>query len=240
MSQERILVVAAHPDDEVLGCGGTIAYLSQRGYAVYTLILGEGITARDPKRCPEKRKKELDLLKAQAREASRLLGVKEIFFYDFPDNRFDTVPLLDIVKVVESVIRELQPTVIFTHSLADLNVDHRITHQAVLTATRPFSPTFLPVLYAFEIPSSTEWNFPSSFRPQCYVDIHPFLSLKLQAFQCYESELRESPHPRSLEGLRSRARVRGMEAGLHYAEAFEMIRAVFPFNTSSTLFHPFS
>lgn len=226
MKKGIILIVTAHPDDEVLGCGGTVARFVQEGYEAYTLILGEGVTSRDPQREPEKRRYELELLKNQAKEANRLLGVTEVFFYDFPDNRFDTVPLLNLVKVVESIIERVQPTIVFTHSLADLNIDHRITHQAVLTATRPFSPTFARKVYGFEIPSSTEWNFSSSFRPQVYIDIHPTLEIKLQAMRCYESELRKYPHPRSIDGLRIRAQERGMEAGLLYAEAFEAIRIV--------------
>ncbi len=120
-----------------MACGGTVARLSEEGFEVYTLILGEGITSRDEKRDTKLRRQELEDLKRNAIEANKKIGVRDVIFYDFPDNRFDTVPLLDIVKSVEKVIRELKPETIFTHYEKDLNIDHQITYKAVLTATRP-------------------------------------------------------------------------------------------------------
>ena len=133
---KRILVVAAHPDDEVLGCGGTIARLAKEGHDVYISILGEGITSRIKKQ----NEADLQLVKKrhkQSQEVSESLGAKDLFLYSLPDNRFDTIPLLDIVKIIEDLIEKLKPTVIYTHYAGDLNIDHTITHRAVLTATRP-------------------------------------------------------------------------------------------------------
>jgi len=135
----RVLIVAAHPDDEVLGCGGTISRLVREGYEAYTLILGEGITSRDKNRNRKKRKEEINKLKEQIYKANKVLGVKEVFTFDFPDNRFDSVDFLDIVKTIEEVKNNLKPEIVFTHSKSDLNIDHYITYKAVITATR--SPT---------------------------------------------------------------------------------------------------
>ncbi len=223
----RVLVVAAHPDDEVLGCGGTMARLAREGYEVFTLILGEGVRSRYDQDVDDTNIEEsLKNLKKQALEANRILGVKEVFFSDFPDNRFDSVDLLDIVKVVERFKKEVKPQIIFTHSKADLNIDHRITYKAVVTATRPMPGASVKAVCSFEVLSSTEWNYPQEFSPNLYFDISDTIGLKLEAMEAYSSELREFPHPRSLEGIKVKATQRGMEVGLKYAEAFEVVRDV--------------
>lgn len=224
---KKILIVAAHPDDEVLGCGGTVARLVKEGYEAYTLILGEGITSRDRSRNREKRLQDIKKLKDQIYKANKILGIKKVFTFDFPDNRFDSVDFLDIVKTIEEIKNELKPEIIFTHSKSDLNIDHRITYQAVITATRPMKNETVKSIYAFEILSSTEWNYPLSFSPNVYFNIEDTLDLKLQAMAEYKSELREYPHPRSLEGIKIKAKQRGMEVGFCYAEAFELIRGVY-------------
>jgi len=224
--RKRILIVAAHPDDEVLGCGGTIARLVREGWEAFTLILGEGITSRDRERRREEREEEIAGLKECVQRANEILGVKEVFTLDFPDNRFDSTDLLSIVKAVEEVRRDVNPSVIFTHSGADLNADHTLTHRAVLTAARPQPGEGVREVYSFEVLSSTEWHFPHSFRPDTYFDISATLELKKEALRQYLSELREFPHPRSLEGVEVKARQRGMEVGLEYAEAFELVRRV--------------
>ncbi len=223
----RVLVVAAHPDDEVLGCGGTMAKLAREGYEVFTLILGEGVRSRYDQDVDDTNIEEsLENLKKQAFEANRILGVKEVFFSDFPDNRFDSVDLLDIVKVVERFKKEVTPQIIFTHSRTDLNIDHRITYKAVVTATRPMPGESVRTVYSFEVLSSTEWKYPQEFSPNLYFDISDTIGLKLEAMEVYSSELREFPHPRSLEGIKVKASQRGMEVGLKYAEAFEVVRDV--------------
>ncbi|WP_456392071.1 PIG-L deacetylase family protein [Persephonella sp.] len=225
--KRKVLIVAAHPDDEVLGCGGTVSRLIREGYEAYTLILGEGITSRDKNRNRENRKKEINKLKKQIYKANKILGVKEVFTFDFPDNRFDSVDFIDIVKTIEEVKNNLNPEIIFTHSKSDLNIDHQITYKAVITATRPMKEESVKQIYSFEVLSSTEWNYPLSFSPNVYFDIEKTLELKLKAMSAYEMELREYPHPRSLEGIKIKAGQRGIEAGFYYAEAFELIRIIY-------------
>ena len=224
---KKILIVAAHPDDEVLGCGGTVARLIKEGYDAYTLILGEGITSRDKSRNREKRLHDIKKLKDQIYKANKILGIKKVFTFDLPDNRFDSVDFLDIVKIIEEIKNKLKPEIIFTHSKSDLNIDHRITHKAVITATRPMKGETVKSIYAFEVLSFTEWNYPLSFSPNVYFNIEDTLGLKLKAMSEYKNELREYPHPRSLEGIKIKAKQRGMEAGFSYAEAFELIRRVY-------------
>lgn len=223
---KRILIVAAHPDDEVLGCGGTIARLNKEGYKITTLILGEGISSRDDVRDVKKREKDILALKGEAKKASAILGVREIFFHDFPDNRFDTVSFLDIVKVIERIKNNVKPEIIFTHYEKDLNIDHQITFRAVITATRPIKGETVKEIYSFEILSSTEWSYPLSFSPNVFYDISETIDVKLRALKEYKTELREYPHPRSLEGIKLIAKNWGMKVGLNYAEAFKCVRRI--------------
>jgi LmbE family N-acetylglucosaminyl deacetylase len=222
----KILIAAAHPDDEVLGCGGTAARLVKEGNEVYTLILGEGITSRDDTRKREKRETEITQLKKQIHQANAVIGVKEVFTYDFPDNRFDSVPLLDIIKVIENIKNKVKPGIVFTHYEQDLNIDHRVTYRAVLTAMRPTAGETVKEIYSFEVLSSTEWNFPLRFSPDVFFDISETIESKLSAMEKYQSELKEYPHPRSLKGIRLNAEQWGMKTGLKYAEAFKLVRLV--------------
>lgn len=222
----KVLVVAAHSDDEVLGCGGTIAKLAQ-GNDVYTLLLSEGVTSRD---IPEEQKKQAtNQLKTEAEDANKRLNVKKVFFENFPDNRFDTVPLLDIVKVIERYIQKIGPEAVYTHHAGDLNIDHQIVHRAVITAARPVGDYSVKKIMLFEILSSTEWgriNPYNSFVPNTYVDISKTISVKLEAMRCYKSEIRKYPHPRSLEGIKLLAQKRGLEVGLKFVEAFCLVRSI--------------
>lgn len=223
---KKILIIAAHPDDEVLGCGGTAARLVKEGNEAYTLILGEGITSRDDSRQREKREQDIILLKKQVHEANGVIGIKEVFTLDFPDNRFDSVPLLDIVKVIETIKNKLKPDIVFTHYEQDLNVDHRVTYQAVLTAMRPTGGESVKEIYSFEVLSSTEWNYPLRFSPDVFFDISETIDMKVSAMEKYQSELREYPHPRSLKGIRLNAEQWGMKTGLQYAEAYKLVRLI--------------
>jgi len=218
---KKILIVAAHPDDEVLGCFGTVAKLIKKGYKAYTLILGEGKTSRD-----NFNKKELEKIKNEIIKANNIIGIEKIFIEHFPDNRFDSVNLLDIVKVVEKVKNEIKPDIIFTHFQNDLNIDHQITYKAVITATRALKNESVKEIYSFEILSSTEWNYPLSFNPDVYFDISSTVELKLKAMSEYKSELREFPHPRSLEGIKLNAKYLGMRVGRDYVEAFKCVRII--------------
>ncbi|MBF0558393.1 MAG: PIG-L family deacetylase [Nitrospirae bacterium] len=223
---KKILVVAAHPDDEILGCGGTIARLAGEGCEAYSLILGEGITSRDDKRVRGKRSEDIKQLKGQISRADKIVGIKKVFAYDLPDNRFDTVALLDIIKIIESVMNTIKPDIIFTHYKRDLNIDHQLTYQAAITAARPSAEESVREIYSFEIPSSTEWGFPLSFSPDVFFDIENTLKLKLKAMAEYKTELKDFPHPRSLKGITMNAGQWGMKIGLRYAEAFECVRVI--------------
>ncbi len=222
-----VLVVAAHPDDEVLGCGGTVARLVREGVLCYCVILSEGVMSRyetDEALCQN----EIDELALDSRKAAEILGFKQLFQYDFPDNQFDTVPLLDIVKTVEGAIEKVQPDTVLTHHSGDLNRDHELVHRAVLTATRPMAGSPVRALCAFEVPSATEWAF-SQFKPFCptlFVDIQKTLEVKLKAMAVYEGESRSFPHPRSPAGLEALGRARGVDVGAEAAEAFEVIRMI--------------
>ena len=224
----KTLVIVAHPDDEVLGCGGTIARLVKEGCDVYIAILGEGVTSRYEK--PEQAEKRLTAeLHARSRQVGQYLSAKDVFLFSLPDNRFDTIPLLDIVKMVENLVEKLHPEVVYTHHGGDLNIDHQITHRVVLTATRPLKNCPVKEIYAFEIPSSTEWafqQFEPAFRPNVFVDITETLELKIKAMQLYESETRPFPHPRSPEVLQAIARRWGSMVGLEAAEAFQLVRSI--------------
>jgi LmbE family N-acetylglucosaminyl deacetylase len=221
------LVVAAHPDDEVLGCGGTIARLAQAGDTVHVAILGEGITSRHASRA-EADASELAELRETSRRAADRLGVAELYHYDLPDNRFDSVALLDVVKIVEELIERIRPRTVFTHHPGDVNVDHEVLHRAVLAATRPMEGTPVREVLAFEVPSSTEWAFGqlATFRPCVFYDVTATLDAKLEAMQLYEGESRVSPHPRSPESLEALARQRGTAVGVQAAEAFELVRTI--------------
>ncbi len=225
----KILVVVAHPDDEVLGCGGSMARFALEGNDVYTLILGEGITSRDKKRMRVKRDSEVAELKKTAEDANKILGAKKVYTFDFPDNRFDTIPLLDIIKTIEKIKEDIKPDIVFTHHYGDLNIDHQITFKAVITAFRPAVDESVKELYSFEIPSSTEWNAPSSlthFMPEYFVDISKTIKLKVRAMKEYKCEIREYPHMRSVESIEIKAKQWGIQVGLETAEAFEVIRLI--------------
>ena len=222
-----VLVVAAHPDDEVIGCGGTIARHTLLGDEVYYLALGEGVTSRYKKR--EDAGEGLKRLKSEAEEAAKILGIKRILFRDFPDNRFDTVALMEIVKAIEEVKEEIRPAIVYTHHQGDLNIDHQMTFRAVLTACRPMKNETVKEIYSFEVPSSTEWNAPNMedyFRPNVFVDISQTFCKKVDALKAYRSEMREYPHPRSPEALETIARCWGINVGRELVEAFELVRRI--------------
>jgi len=227
----KILAIAAHPDDEVLGCGGLLFSRHSAGDNFKILLLGEGITSRQEKRVltPEINE-QLDFLKRNARACADDLGADDIEFANLPDNRFDSVEFLDIVKIIEKNIRNYSPDIIFTHYGHDLNIDHRICYNAVMTATRPHSGTFVPEIYSFEVPSSTDF-IPSScyapFQPNFYFSLsEKALEAKLKAYSNYVTEVPEFPHSRSMESLRIYHSKRGIECGSFRAEAFIQVRRV--------------
>lgn len=222
------LIIAAHPDDEVLGCGGTIARLTKEMQNVYIAILGEGITSRYSHR-EQANVKSLETLQNSSKRVSEFLGVKELFLHNLPDNRFDTIPLLDIVKIIEALIDKVKPSAIFMHHGGDLNIDHSIIHRATLTATRPIAGQSVKQVYAYEVPSSTEWafnQFTTGFQANVFVDISMTIEKKIKALEIYDSEARIFPHPRSPETLQVLAKRWGSVCGLKTAEAFQLIREI--------------
>ena len=218
----KVMVVAAHPDDEVLGCGATMARHSATSDVVDVLILGTGALSRD-----HPAGGDVATLEQQAHQAGRILGAREVRVLNFPDNRFDSVDLLDIVKRVEAEIARAAPEVIYTHHVGDLNIDHRRTVEAVVTACRPMTRDGVRRILSFEVPSSTEWQAPAAypaFAPNVFVDVTDSLERKLEAIKVYSGEIRSFPHPRSVEALTALARWRGASAGFLAAEAFVLIR----------------
>ena len=216
----NVLVVAAHPDDEVLGCGGTVARHAAENDTVYIVIVAEGATAR-----ADGSADEVAELNDAAKRAAAALGSEAPRMLGLPDNLLDTVPLLGIVQRIEDSIRELNPEIVYTHHGGDLNLDHRIVQQAVITACRPVPGSTVKRVLGFETPSSTEWAVASmglAFDPVHFVNISPFLDAKKAALDCYGMEMRPFPHPRSVDAVMALAKVRGSHAGLPAAEAFEV------------------
>jgi LmbE family N-acetylglucosaminyl deacetylase len=222
---KNILCIAAHPDDEILGFGATLAKHAEKGDAVYVVIAAEGITSRDTQRNTDVKSDEFKKLYECTEKANKILGVKKVQFLAMPDNRMDSLDLLDIVKKVEEVIKQIQPSVVYTHFQGDLNVDHQILNRAVLTACRPQPGYVVKEIYAGEVPSATHWN-PSApaFNPNCFVNVESTLAKKLEALRIYESEMRAFPHARSLKGVEALAHWRGSQSGSPAAEAFEILR----------------
>lgn len=225
----RILVVAAHPDDEVLGCGGTICRHVQQGDEVHLVILAEGITSRGSRQSVSNQTKELDELDVAAHKASAILGCASLNLLKLPDNRMDSLDLLSIIKSVEAQIGNINPQLIYTHHWGDLNIDHRLTHEAVVTACRPVPSLNSKTVLFFEVPSSTSWQMKGGrqeFSPNWFVDISGTLDTKMAALAAYGVELREWPHARSLPAVESMARFRGSSVGLEAAEAFVLGRKI--------------
>jgi N-acetylglucosamine malate deacetylase 1 len=227
MKPATVLVVAAHPDDEALGCGGTIARHVAAGDRVHVQFMSDGVASR----ADENEANSADKLRRreEALAAAQVLGLALPRFADFPDNRLDTVPLLELVKCVEETVEDLAPNVVYTHHGGDLNVDHRLVHDAVLTACRPLPGRKVRAIYAFEVLSSTEWASPAAsrgFQPNRFVEITAEMETKLTALACYGSEMRPPPHARSLEAVKAMATLRGASAGVPKAEAFAVLREV--------------
>jgi LmbE family N-acetylglucosaminyl deacetylase len=220
---DTVLVVAAHPDDEVLGCGGTIARHIASGDAVHVVFMTDGVSARvgvAAQACEERR--------AATEKAMQGLGVGDWSSLTFTDNRMDGLPLLDIVQPLERLIHDIRPRTVYTHHHGDLNVDHRITHQATMTACRPVPGQSVREILAFEIMSSTEWAAVGSqrFEPNLFVDIDAYWPLKRRALEAYGHEMRDWPHSRSLQHLDILAQHRGSCVGWARAEAFALLRCL--------------
>ena len=227
--KNKILVVAAHPDDEFLGCGGALISHIKKNDKVGILIMSEGFTSRDIKRDTIKRKNDLDGLKKSANKIAKKIGASFIKFTSFPDNRMDSVDFLDVVKKVEEVIKKFKPNIIYTHHPSDLNIDHGIVHRAVITASRPQPKYAVKKILLFEIMSSTNWTAKFSkqknlFNPNYFIDISNVLSKKLKLLKYYKTEMKKWPHSRSIKAIKALANYRGSSVGVKAAEAFELVR----------------
>jgi LmbE family N-acetylglucosaminyl deacetylase len=224
-----ILVIAAHPDDEVLGCGGTIARHADDGDLVQVLIVAEGVTSRNEQRDRDQAADELTNLAQAAHKASMILGAAGLELMDLPDNRLDCLDRLDLIKLIETRIVRHQPEVVYVHHAGDVNIDHRRLHEAVVTVCRPVPGQTVRQLLSFEVASSTEWQPPWSapaFRPNWFVDISSHWERKCLALEAYASEMRPWPHARSIKSLEHMARWRGSQVGVDAAEAFCLLRHI--------------
>src|SRR3954471_11009052 len=219
--RRTILVCAAHPDDEVLGCGGTMARHVDRGDAVHVIFVADGIGSRQG--TSAERERNLSERRDAATNAAHIIGCEAPHYLDYPDQRLDTVPLLDITQGIEALLATIKPDTIYTHHSDDLNADHRLVSEATMTAVRPMPGQAVLAVSGFETLSSTEWVFHSrgtAFRPNRFIGIEATLGRKLDALRAYKVEMRDFPHPRSYEAVEALARLRGTTVGLAAAEAF--------------------
>jgi LmbE family N-acetylglucosaminyl deacetylase len=232
----KVLVIVAHPDDEVLGMGGTLRKLSVKNHDIKVVFLATGIAARRSdkfrnetkyeinKTLIKKMEEQIKKLRLDAKRALKILGIENIEFFDFPDNEMDMVSNLEITKTIENIIKKFKPDVVYTHTKNDINVDHRAIFNATITATRPSTRVNVKKVICFEIPSSSEWNFGDTFSPNIFVDIKRELSYKKKAIRAYKTELKKFPHPRSVNSLDIIAKRWGTVSGFEASEAFELIR----------------
>ena len=220
---KKVAVIAAHPDDEALGCGATMARHAAQGDEVHVLFMTDGVGSRSvkpPDGAAERR--------SGLKQAMRDLGVASWRSLDLPDNSMDTVPLLKIVQAVEAIIQEVSPSIVYTHFFGDLNVDHRIVCEAVMTACRPQPGLPVREILCFEVLSSTDWAGPArpGFTPTVFIDVAAHWQAKLRALEAYACEMRPAPHARSMEAVEALSRYRGASVGLARAEAFVSLRRV--------------
>lgn len=224
----KLLVVVAHPDDETLGCGGTILKAISMGVQVSVLFLGEGISARFEEDDFNSKEFKNATKKRQSGclKALNTLGVKDFEFNNFYCCQFDKINLLKLVKIIEKKIKTFNPNIIITHNTNEVNIDHIKTFEAVETASRPFLGSNLKLILGMEIPCSGNWKFNKSFKPNYFVDINKFWNTKIKAWKCYKGEERPFPFPRSVEGINTLAKLRGMQSGLIKAEGFILCREI--------------
>jgi N-acetylglucosamine malate deacetylase 1 len=216
-----VAAIFAHPDDEILGCGSTLALHAAAGDEVRILLLSSGVGARGTQS-----KGEVSARVSAAHEAAEIVGASSVSIGAFSDNEGDRWPLLEVVRYIEAFLSEFRAATVYTHWAGDLNVDHRITHQATVTALRPLPGRAPLTILACEVPSASEWGTQGAFTPTEFVDISRTFDNKRRALNCYVKEMRTAPHPRSFEGVETLARLRGMQSGFPHAEAFQTVRRV--------------
>jgi LmbE family N-acetylglucosaminyl deacetylase len=224
----NVLVVAAHPDDEIIGCGATLRRLAMGGHAIYSCVLSKSAAARSDLPTPAR-------LSMVIQETEKMIGIAESLKYDFANIEFNVVPHLHMVRAIEAAIVRFRPAWIFTHHPGDLNIDHRVTYETVAAAamlpqrlTTDLAPTMVKKLFLFEIPSSTDWALPTSpsFRPNSFFDVASTLDDKVAALEAFDGALKPFPHSRSIRNIRNLAHLRGAQIGIEAAEAFCLVREV--------------
>lgn len=226
VEMKRILVIAAHPDDEVLGMGGTIAKYATQGSEIALLIVTDGSTSQY-KDNPNLKDIIIEK-KLETQNCADLLGIKKIYYGNLPDMKLDTVPHVEVNEVIGKVILDFSPTAVFTHFSGDVNKDHQCVYKSTLVACRPTPEQCVEKLFLYSVPSSTEWNLQAShttFFPNWYENIEgDFADIKYKAMNCYKEELREYPHPRSIEYLQNADKAEGNRVGMKIAESFMLVR----------------
>jgi LmbE family N-acetylglucosaminyl deacetylase len=221
----KILVIAAHPDDEVLGMGGTIARLTDEGNDVHLLIVTDGSSSQyrdDPNL-----KSIIDEKKRETAESSRILGIKSITYSNLPDMKLDSIPHVEVNKAIEEVVERLQPDTVYTHFWGDVNMDHQRVYQSTLVAVRPTANQSVHAVYCYSVPSSTEWSpyIPTMvFMPNLFVSIEKYVEVKKTALSSYTTELRPYPHPRSIEYIQKQDEAVGLRGGMGPVERFVLLR----------------
>jgi LmbE family N-acetylglucosaminyl deacetylase len=226
----KVLVVVAHPDDEVLGVGGTLARHADEGDDVYVIFMSEGVSSRTLPGQKRDWSPDIKSREKMAYNSCNVLGIKIYKFLRHPNLRMRDCAVLDMVKEIEEAILKIQPNIIYTHHFGDLNSDHTLTHEIVMTACRPTEGYCVKKIFAFETPSSTAWAsqiMAAPFHPNCFVDISSYLKNKLKALMCYDFEMRPYPHPRSSKAIDALACYHGSNSGLHAAEALTVIREIY-------------
>lgn len=226
---KKILIVVAHPDDELFGCGGSIPIYKDSNSDIRVLYISEGVTSRYLNQNDSKAQIEIKERELMANESSKFLGYKILDFLRYPNLRMQNIDFLELVKKILFYIEDFKPDLVFTHHPGDLNPDHGITYNAVISASRPTEKFIVKEINIFEIPSSTEWSsnqYSQNFLPTLYINIENSIEKKLEALNFFKKEMRSHPNPRSQEYIKSLAIIRGGEVGIKYAEAFRSIRKV--------------
>ena len=224
LSKKKILIIVAHTDDESFGCGGLIKKMSLNKNKISAISFTNGVGSRSNNRDKEIKKRKIYSIKA-----AKILGFNWLAQYNYPDNRLDSINLLEIIQVIEKHKKQFRPHVVITHNFSDLNIDHRKIAEATLTAFRPEPKEKLEQLLTFEVPSATDFRVlknKKNFLPNYFVDIEKFFNHKIKAIKCYKGEVKPYPHSRSITGLKNLNKIRGNQSGLKYAEAFEIVRKI--------------
>ena len=218
MNNKKVLIIAAHPDDEILGCGGTIKYFQSEGYTVGVVFFTNGVSSRT------KSSKLIKERKNNLTKVKKLFKFNIIKHFDFFDNELDKYTLLSITKKIEKILDQFKPSIVFTHWEHDINIDHRKIYEATLVATRPYPGQIVKEVYSYEILSGSDWNFLNSFNPNFFINIEKFIDIKIKGLIEYKKEIKNEPHTRSLNNIKRLNKIRGSQVGLKYCEAFKLIR----------------